>query len=344
LVNFIFKGAQNGRSCWKLCDVYLLYFDELLGHIPLLICPDEPLKKTDDVMHFISFHPIWFLNEKSQDSLNRIDLEYNEKMYFAKRFFIKSLRKKRRAGLEQANFEKIVLILVLPADLDIFGGALLNKITEKIMIKYENSLPNVIESEIVKKEILKTDRIKEIIRNGDLVRNELKNTIENVCKEYFSSVIKQKDATTIKLQKAISFLSLKGFDISYIASELKENNFSNIRLFNHEKKAPDLLKSKENFKILDQVVNKEYGEFEILVINQSETIMDDLSVKITYIEEFFEKIIFNEIIDKWLAHEELMFTAPIVSNILNYLFLIADNKQKRIKFSRKITLDKDDIS
>ncbi|MFX0177948.1 MAG: hypothetical protein ACFE85_17160, partial [Candidatus Hodarchaeota archaeon] len=183
-----FFTAENNKekSSKELCDIYLLYFDETLGHIPLLIHPDDPLKSDEEIMRIITFHPIWFLNEKEQDSLNRIDLEYNKKMYFAKKFFIKSHRKKRRAGLEQSNIEKIILIIVLPTDLDIFGGALLNKMTEVIKTEYQNTLFKVIESEIAKKEVLKTTPIKEVINNGNLIREKLKSTIKNFCKEYFS--------------------------------------------------------------------------------------------------------------------------------------------------------------
>lgn len=342
-MNFFNTDNNKENRSKELCDIYLLYFDETLGHIPLLIHPNDQDKNDEDIMRIITFHPIWFLNEKEQDSLNRIDLEYNKKMYFAKKFYIKSDRKKRRAGLEQSDIEKIVLIIVLPTDLDIFGGALLNKMTEIIKIEYQNTLFKIIESEIAKLEVLKTVKLKEIINNGNLERNKLKNTITIFCKEYFSSVIKQKDATTIKLQKAISFLLLKGIDISYITSDIEKNNFSNIRLFDPEKKTPNLLQSKENFKILNQTIDADFGEFEILVKNQSSKDLINVYIKITYVKDFFEKEILSEKVEKWLSQEELMFITPIVPGILNYLFLVTEEDQKKIKFSRKINLDKRSI-
>lgn len=338
-MDFVSGNINNENRTKELCDIYLLYFDEVLGHIPLLIHPDDPDKRNEDIMRIITFHPIWFLNEKEQDSLNRIDLEYKEKMYFAKKFYIKSDRKKRRAGLEQSRIEKIILIIVLPTDLDIFGGALLKKMTDVLNTEFHDTLFNVIESELAKLEVFKSDKLKETIKIGDLIRVNLRNTIKNVCQEYFSSVIKQKDATTIKLQKAISFLLLKGLDISYIASDIEKNNFSHIRLFDYEKKSPALIQLKENFKILKKNIYKDFDEFEILVKNQSDKDLDELFIKITYVEDFFEKEILNEKVEQWLSQEELMFIAPIIPGILNYLFLVTDKTQKKIKFSRKINLD-----
>ena len=326
----------------KLCEIYLLYFDEVIGHIPFLTCPENILHKDDEKMRLIRFHPIWFLKSQDPNSLNRVDLEYDNKMYFAKKFFIESHRKKRRSGIEHEANEQIVLILVLPIDLDIFGSALINKMTEVIITEFQKTLYQIIESEIAKEEIIKKDNLKVIIEDGESIRERLRSKIKNVCNEYFSSVIKKKDPTTIKLQKAMSFLMLKGIDISYIAGDIEKNNFSNIRLFDYNKPVHALSQLREKFKIIHISIYKDFDEFEILVENHSSKDMIDLNVKITYIQEFFEKDILNESIELWSPDENLIFIAPIVEGITDYLFFIIKKKHNTILFSRKISLNKVD--
>lgn len=334
------REQSNDNLFKKLCEIYLLYFDEIIGHIPFLTCPENLLHNDEEKMRLIRFHPIWFLESQDPNSLNRVDLEYDNKMYFAKKFFIESNRTKRRAGLEHEVNEQIVLILVLPIDLDIFGSALINKLTGVIITEFQKILYQIIESEIAKGEIIKKDNLKVIIEEGDLIKERLRNMIKNVCNEYFSSVIKKKDPTTIKLQKAMSFLMLKGIDISYIAGDIEKNNFSNIRLFDYNKPVQALSQLRENFKIMQILINKDFDEFEIIVENHSSKDIIDLNVKITYIQEFFEKDILNESIELWSPNEKLIFIAPIVEGITDYLFFIIKKKHNTILFSRKISLNK----
>ena len=45
----------------QLCEVFLLYFDEKLGHIPILVSPEEVIKKNEETMQILRIHSIWFL-------------------------------------------------------------------------------------------------------------------------------------------------------------------------------------------------------------------------------------------------------------------------------------------
>lgn len=149
-------------------------------------------------MRLIRYHPICFLELKDKTTINRIDLEYCNQMYFAKKFIIESKRVKRRAGSFQKLGEIIVLILVLPTDLDVFGGEVLNLLSKKLISKFENTLYHVIESEIVKLEVIKTRKLINKIKKGDQIKEEIKAIINFTCEEYFSSVIKQTDTTSFK--------------------------------------------------------------------------------------------------------------------------------------------------
>jgi len=331
--------ANTGCPFRELCEVLLFYFDETIGHVPLLICPENALDDDSGKMRLIRYHPIWFLELKDKTTINRIDLEYGNQMYFAKKFIIESKRVKKRAGSFQKSGEVIVLILVLPTDLDVFGGEVLNLLTKKLLDKFENTLYNVIDSEIAKLEVIKTVKSLNKIKKGDQIKEEIKAIINLTCEEYFSSVIKQTDATSFKLQKAISYLTFKGIDIDHIVISAQNESFSKIRLFDYDRVVQQKLGIKAQFKITNINIINNFQEIEVLVKNNSKKEFNDLIVRITYIKEFFEKEVLNEKVEKCLPEEELLFITPVIRNTNNYLISIIEEHSNKTIFSNKIDLE-----
>jgi len=336
----LFSGNQKDSSkAAQLCEVFVLYFDEKLGHIPLLISPDESLKENREVMHLIRIHSIWFLDISDQASPDRMDLEYSGKMYFAKKFLIPSERTKRRAGLEEDINDTIVLILALPIDMDIFGGALLKKMAERITKHFNSKIYHLIEAEIAKLDVIKTPKTEELIQKGEALKKRIKALIYNTCSQYFQLVIKQTDSTTFKIQKAISYLSLKGVPISYVISENKEIGFSNIKLFDSKNVSQYSFELGKNFKLLRVNVDSETQEVEIIIKNNTKNEFKNLSVKVITIQDYFEKDIFNQIIDFWLSEEELNFVLSIIPQINEYFLYIIDENNKEKLLSKKIDIN-----
>jgi hypothetical protein len=291
----LLNNANTDCPFKELCETLLFYFDETIGHVPLLICPENALDDDSGKMHLIRYHPIWFLELKDKTTINRIDLEYCNNMYFAKKFIVESKRVKRRVGSFQQIGETVVLILVLPTDLDVFGGELINLLAKKI--------------------------------------------IDDTCEEHFSSVIKQTDATSFKLQKAISYLTFKGIDIDHIVINTQNESFSKIRLFDYDRVVQQKFEIKDQFKITSIHIINNFQEVEVLVKNNSKKEFNDLIVRITFIKEFFEKEILNEKVEKCLPEEELLFITPIIKNTNNYLFSIIEEHSNRTIFSNKIDLE-----
>ena len=336
--NFLNK-ANKECPFSELCETLLFYFDETIGHVPLLICPENALDDDSEKMRLIRYHPIWFLELKDKTTINRIDLEYCNQMYFAKKFIIESKRVKRRAGSLQKLGEIVVLIVVLPTDLDIFGGELLKLLKKKLINKFENSLYQVIESEIAKLEVIKTAKLINKIKKGDQIKEEIKAIINLTCEDYFSSVIKQTDETSFKLQKAISYLTFKGIDIDHIVINAQNESFSKIRLFDYDRVVQQKLGIKDQFKITNINIINNFQEIEVLVNNNSKKEFNDLIVRITYIKEFFEKEVLNEKVEKCLPEEELLFITPVIKYTNDYMFSITEEHTKRTIFSKKIDLE-----
>ncbi|MBY8981421.1 MAG: hypothetical protein KGD57_00600 [Candidatus Lokiarchaeota archaeon] len=329
------KKTKIEKILEELCYVYILYFDESKGHIPLLIFPNEKSKNDKKFMRPIRYHPIWFLDIEESDVLDHIDLEFKGFTFFGKKFLAFSNRIKRRAGLEDETPETIIIIISLPYDLDIFGDELIKRITKLIINEFEDKLYRIIDSEITKEEIIKTPKKKEIIRIGDEIKENMKNMIRNTCKEYFSSEIKEIDANSIKKQKAISFLSLKGIDISHI-SESIDSTFSNIKLFELSKITQRDIKIKKPFEILNLSITEDSNELEILARNGTDKEYNNIIIKISHVKDFFEKEIMNQKIEIWYPNEELLFISPVISHIQDYLFFLIEEESNERLLVRKI--------
>ncbi|TFG06477.1 MAG: hypothetical protein EU539_07540 [Promethearchaeota archaeon] len=329
------KERDEKERIEDLCVVYVLYFDEAKGHIPLMIYPDDQYKDDKNYMRPIKYHSIWFLDVEEQAALDHIDLEYKGYTFFGKKFLTTSKRKKRRAGLEEETPETIVIIISLPNDLEIFGDELIGKLTSTIRENFEDDLFKIIESEIAKDEVIKTPKVKQLIEKGDKFAKELWNLIGKTVDDYFEKAVREIDPSSIKKQKAISYLTLKGIDVSHLSSGGEPNSFSSIKLFDPSKKKADDISLKTALSILNINVIEDSQELEILVKNNTEEEMNDLRVSITHVKEFFEKEIMNQVVEIWYPEEELLFISPILPHIDEYLFFIIEDKNDKKKLLSK---------
>ncbi|TFG23226.1 MAG: hypothetical protein EU529_08170 [Promethearchaeota archaeon] len=325
----------------EICVVYVLYFDEAKGHVPLLIYPFEEASKLKDNKRFmrpIKYHPVWFLSVEEQEPLDHIDLEFKGHTFFGKKILTKSKRKKRRAGLQEETPEIIVVIASISNDIAIFGDELIHLITNEIKEKFDDKLFKLIECEVAKDEIIKTPEIKNIIEEGMKIKKDLNNMIHKIIDNYFQNAIKQKDTQSLKQQKALSYLALKGIDVSSISDTKKTDLFLNIKLFDPSKKAANELAPKAPFIITNVSLIEDSQELEITVQNNTGKEIKDVIINITHLKEFFEKEIMEQEIDLWFPEEELLFISPIIPNINEYLFFISKKEGKEKILSKRFDL------
>lgn len=329
------EDPKRKKFLEELCVVYVLYFDEALGHMPLIIYPIEGdrLKDNKKFMRPIKYHPIWFLDVEEQSALDHIDLDFKNFIFFGKKFLMKSERKKKRMGLQEDTPEVVVVIVSLPKEIDMFGDDLIREMTEGIQKKFEDKLYKIIESENAKKQIIKTEKLKEIINEGIQIKDNLYNLIEKVSNDYFSKVIKTVDGSSIRQQKAISYLSLKGINISSIGRG--DASFSGVKLFDKNEISMDYT-FKKPFEILNIDVVEDSNEIEIIIQNKTQEEKKNLFIKITHVKDFFEKELLTQDIDSWFPEEELLFIFPIMPKIDEYLFFIIDKSNNEKILSKRI--------
>ena len=335
----IFNRKVEKNPQEDLCVVYVLYFDEKKGQVPLLMYPDDRLRSDRRYMRPINFHPVWFLET---EELDHIDLEYKGYTFFGKKFHAKSKRPKRRAGLEEETPETIVIIVSLPVEIDIFGDELIKELTEELRYKFEDQLTEVIESEIASDTVIKTPKIQERISKGVKTKVFMRELIDKTIKDYFSQAIeKRSESPNLKTQKAISYFSLKGFEFSPLSSLKGERGFLDAELFDATKKASEELVSKPLLSITDINFIENSQEIEIKVQNNTDEELKNISITITHVKEYFEKEVMNQEVDFWFPQEELLFISPIVPHIDEYLFSI--KKEDGSRKGQKILTERIDL-
>ena len=316
----LFNGTAEKNPHEDLCVVYVLYFDEKKGQVPLLMYPDDRLRSDKRYMRPINFHPVWFLET---EELDHIDLEYKGYAFFGKKFKTKSQRQKRRAGLETETPETIVIIVSLPVELEIFGDELIKELTEKLRDKFEDQLSEVIESEIASDAVIKTPKIQERISKGNKVKVFIRELIDNEIKDYFSRAIeKRSESPSLKTQKAISYFSLKGFEFSTFSSLKGEEAFTNTDLFDSTKKSGEDYTTRPLLSVNSVNFIENSQEIEITIQNNTNEELKNISITITHVKEYFEKEVMSQEVEFWFAQEELLFVAPIVPHIDEYLFSV----------------------
>jgi hypothetical protein len=332
------SSSSKKNPLEELAVVYVMYFDEAQGHMPLLIYPDDKYRNNKTFMRPIKYHPIWFLSLDESDALDHIDLEFKGYTFFGKKFLTKSKREKRRAGLKEETPETIVVVLSLPNNIELFGDELIRLLTQEVKVNYENKLFEIIDSEILKDEVIKSPNIKKRIEKGELIKKNLRDSIEKITNTFFSNVIKNSDTTSLRMQKAIAYLAFKGIDVSHIDSKDYNGAFSNIQLFDPKKKGEVNFIDKTPFIILKINIIEDSQELEILVQNNSLNAIKGTVVRINHLKEYFEKEVMIETIDVWDAQEELVFVSPIIQYIDDYLFFIIDEVTNEKLLSKRIDL------
>lgn len=167
--------------------------------MPILIYPSDNIRNDTDKMRPINIHGIWHLGIEEKTQSEQIGLRYRGKIYLATKMFLNSRIKTVHLSdyKEVFNPRIIVIILALPINLANFGGYLLDKLSESIMLRFEFSLYQLIESEIAKREKIRTLKIEEQIKKGENIKKNIRNLIGNICYQFFSNIIDQ----TCKLNK-----------------------------------------------------------------------------------------------------------------------------------------------
>jgi len=134
--------VRNQKNIYKLNHdkqtifyrVFLYFFDEIRGHIPLFIYPSFPINENE--RQILSIHSIWWHQDKflTPFKFNSIDLELGGVIYSATLFLCHTHRMKRRSGMDSSKWkpERFVLIIKAPSSVSINTKEILHKLKTRI--------------------------------------------------------------------------------------------------------------------------------------------------------------------------------------------------------------------
>ncbi len=305
-----------------LYEIFLAYFDEAYGHMPLFTYPAH-LKYDKDECRIISIHSIWWLDTETQEDLEHVDLEYSGRNYIATKFKAKSYREKARSGLKTETPETFVLITSVPVNLTPFGTNMLRTIFNKIQ-EFKDELYILIEKEIASEKPIKTPKDKEIIKKGE----EIEKKLMQVCEESIPHITPDVLDTLVNVdnvdQENLAYLLLDDLHIVEPGTREFDASQTTTEIQKPETRESEVFKRKIAITSISLMDNDQ--KLKITVKNISGRNLENITIRITHIQEFFETASWNTTIDVWYADEELIFQYPriIGENNDEYMLRIED--------------------
>ncbi|TFG05387.1 MAG: hypothetical protein EU536_02130 [Promethearchaeota archaeon] len=322
------RKPSKDESIKGLYEIFLAYFNEELGHLPLFTYPAH-LKENKDECRIISIHSVWWIDfdTETQQDLEHVDLEYSGRNYLATKFKAKSFREKARSGLKTETPETFVLITSVPINLTPFGTNMLRMIFDQVQA-IKDDLYILIEKEVAMLKPLKMPKDREIIKKGE----EIENQLLEICEESIPDITPDVLNTLVNVdnvdQENLAYLLLD--DLHFIEPATRE--------FDASQSTPTLKKPlpaenevfKKKIAISDISLMDNDQKLKITVKNISGRNLTNIHIRITHIQEFFEAASWDTNIDEWFADEELVFQYPriIAENNDEYMLRIEDQTGK----------------
>ena len=157
-----------------------MYCDDIRGIFPLLIFPDESIKNNEKKLAPINYHPIWALSSKDESESEYVNLIYRGNIYIAKKYHFYTETVERKVNYLEPSYKKIVSILVLPKKMNFFRRILLKIALENTIQEYILFFHKIVISEILKQDLIKIPKNESVIKEGEFVKESIKNLLIDI--------------------------------------------------------------------------------------------------------------------------------------------------------------------
>lgn len=161
-----------------------MYCDDIRGIFPLLIFPDEFIKDNKKKMAPVNFHPIWALSAKGESNSDNINLIYRGNIYIAREYQFYPEIEERKTHYIEALCKKIVSILVLPKKMNLLRRNFLKIALENTIQEFKLFFHKIVISEILKQDLIKLPKNESVIKEGEILKENIKNLLKNILLEY----------------------------------------------------------------------------------------------------------------------------------------------------------------
>ncbi len=308
-----------GTTIGSYTHVFLCYFDEVRGHIPLASYPDKNLLFDEAATKPIFVHSVWFLSVEEQEDFDHIDLDYSDRTYLAKKFRVPTTRKKERAGCEADDTETMVLIVSVPSDLSVIGSHVMTDIYDGIKKTLTADLHKVVKGDIARAKPIKTIQIQQVIKEADAILARFYKICEWVLAPSTTSIL-NKISDSVTKQKALAYLMLVN------DSNVGVKNGTVGGFFEQKPSATPTIMPPITVNSTNFCRDKECIEV-ILENHMSEDIVG-AKIMVSNVQGFFEKHFFEHDVEYWFAKEEIMLKFPFIKNMQEYIITVDVNGKK----------------
>ncbi len=308
-----------GTIIGSYTQIFLCYFDEVRGHIPLASYPDKNLLFDEVATKPIFVHSVWFLSVEEQEDFDHIDLDYSDRTYLAKKFRVPTTRKKERAGCEADETETMVLIVSVPSDLSVIGSHVLANVYEGIKENLTADLHKIVKGDIARAKPIKTIQVQQVIKEADVVLDRLYKICEWILAPSTTSIL-NKLSDSVTKQKALAYLMLVDGS-PQAAKNGGVNGFFTQKPTSTPSMVPNITVNNINF-----CRDKEC--IEVILENHMSDDIVGAKITVSNVQGFFEKHFFEHEVEYWFAQEEIMLKFPFIKNMREYIITVEVNGKK----------------
>ncbi len=314
------KSAKPpGTTIGSYTQIFLCYFDEVRGHIPLVSYPDKNLLYDEVATKPIFVHSVWFLSVEEQEDFDHIDLDYSDRTYLAKKFRVPTTRKKERAGCEADETETMVLIISVPSDLSVIGSHVLASVYDAIKETLVADLSKVVKGDIARSKPIKTIQVQQVIKEADGVLDNFYKMCEWILAPSTTSIL-NKLSDSVTKQKALAYLMLVDGS-TQTAKNGGVNGFFEQKPTATPSMIPPVTVNSTNFCRDKECV-------EVILENHTDEDITGAKIMVSNVQGFFEKHFFEHDVEYWFAHEEIMLKFPFIKNMREYIITVDVNGKK----------------
>ncbi|MFW9917145.1 MAG: hypothetical protein ACFFGZ_16180, partial [Candidatus Thorarchaeota archaeon] len=264
--------------------VFLFFFDEARGHLPLFSYPRK-LKNDPKEIQIMKIHPIWWINEEDESPSEPVVFEFGGRGYIARKFHALSKRQKQRSGMDSSTPETFVLAIGAPRDFVFIAEEVLPLLYSQLRASVEDRLYVLCERECAIRKPLKTAEDKLKISDGDEVEESILQICEDALPGLSISRLQRRREIQTQLQRRMAQLFLEDMatapaqGVRSIALGSKPDQ-SQARITSSRHESFQVIESEQDFK-------KKAIYLTIINANRRE-ILEDVQVAISKVRGFFE--------------------------------------------------------
>jgi len=319
---------------------FLYFFDEIQGHVPLFVYPQELMNNKDE-KQIISIHSIWWHQDKflETDKFISMDLELGGVIYCATLILCQTRRTKRRSGMDSEKWraDRFVLIVKAPSAVSFIAQEILHELKTRIQGSIGENLCFLVENHLKMQEDSEVEDFPNK-KSKDITQQLVKlctslipkipiSKLEDQLEESYREELDESTATTVE-EPQIQVPPIK---------KHKKLRFSIPTGKKHEikkEKPVSLVPAPKRVKIVDVKRSEDDRLVQVTVRNSSSDVIVNALLKIYESEGFFGNDILVSRIKEWAPNVEvsIQFEPAKTSGVI--YFLKVDDEKETIKVKR----------